>query len=136
MAQYPAVWAPPIPEAITPQPWLNALNAAEQAGQIPDIPVATLSGPNLNPTYGGQDPGGTGPAICSSSAGCRGPGDQWDAPVGHIGIGFDDGPSEVLVFSFLMLWSSCVSLGISYVVRFPSNEKSNSHTLHDRHQHT
>lgn len=95
MAQYPAVWAPPMPEAATPQTWLAALQAAEQAGRIPAIPVTTQS-PNMNPTYGGQDPAGVGSDICSSTAQCRGPGDEWDAPDGHVAIGFDDGPSQVL----------------------------------------
>ncbi|KAF8507591.1 hypothetical protein JB92DRAFT_3121702 [Gautieria morchelliformis] len=94
IAQYPAVYAPPMPESATPKSWLDALQAAEQAGQIPGIMVATQSGPNQNPSYGGQDPSGSGPAICSSTAQCRGPDDHWDAPDGHVGIGFDDGPSD------------------------------------------
>lgn len=74
-----------------PQQWIDALNAAVSAGKIPDIPVASESN-GQTPTY----PSGTDPSsaeVCSGSLKCRNMDtDIWDAPDGHIGIGFDDGP--------------------------------------------
>ncbi|KAF8516469.1 carbohydrate esterase family 4 protein [Hysterangium stoloniferum] len=100
-AQYPQVWAPPIPETTTPPSWLAALNAAEAAGQIPEITIPTVAS-GQNPRYGPNDDP-TGPKICSSTFGCRQPDDEWDAPDGHVAIGFDDGPTlgSALLYSFL-----------------------------------
>ncbi|KAF8575625.1 carbohydrate esterase family 4 protein [Ramaria rubella] len=101
-AQYPDIWQPPMPEKNTPQPWLDALQTAEQGGSIPNIPVATQLAAGQNPSYGeGSNPSGT--EICSSTWQCRGPGDQWDAPDGHVAIGFDDGPSDgsAMLYQFL-----------------------------------
>lgn len=93
MSQYPQVWQPPIPEAPTPQAWLDSLRGAEEMGLIPNISITTAL-PNQNPQYPeGQDP--TKPPICSSTYACRDPTDHWDAPDGFVGIGFDDGPTPV-----------------------------------------
>ncbi|KAF8524654.1 carbohydrate esterase family 4 protein [Hysterangium stoloniferum] len=100
-SQYPNVNQPPIPEDTIPQAWLSALQAAEQKGLIPSITIPVAI-PNQNPQYAtGDDP--AGPTICSSSWGCRQPDDEWDAPDGHLAIGFDDGPSEgsPLLYPFL-----------------------------------
>jgi hypothetical protein len=70
--------------AKTPKEWLDALDAADSAGLIPKIPVATVP-PGKSPTYGHEDP--TSDEICSSTYQCRGTDDVWDAPDGHIGIG-------------------------------------------------
>lgn len=80
-AQYPNG----LPETNIPQRWLDALHTAVADGRIPNIPVAGANGgyPGVN---GAQDP------ICSSSLGCRGKEDIWDAPDGMIGLSVDDGP--------------------------------------------
>jgi hypothetical protein len=68
----------------TPQAWTDALNAAVQAGKIPNIPPST--GNNGIITYpAGYDP--TSKDVCSAYSKCRIPGDTWDAPDGNIGIG-------------------------------------------------
>lgn len=77
-----------------PQAWKDALNNAVQAGKIPKIAVPTATAPNTVPTYAaGVNP--NDPSVCSTSYGCRNPGDIFDAPQGTIGIGFDDGPLPV-----------------------------------------
>ncbi|OCH94080.1 carbohydrate esterase family 4 protein [Obba rivulosa] len=73
-----------------PQAWVDALNAAVSAGNIPDIPQSTM-GSDGEPAY----PGGLSPTssqVCSSTYQCRTPGDIWDAPDGVFGASFDDGP--------------------------------------------
>ncbi|KAJ7114836.1 carbohydrate esterase family 4 protein [Mycena epipterygia] len=73
-----------------PAEWTAALNAAVARGAIPDIPIASGT-PGQNPVYpSGSDP--NSPEICSATYQCRIPGDIWDAPDGHVGISFDDGP--------------------------------------------
>ncbi|EKM59059.1 carbohydrate esterase family 4 protein [Phanerochaete carnosa HHB-10118-sp] len=72
-----------------PQEWLNALNAAVAAGNIPNVPVSTQVNGG-NPTYGSLDP--TGNEVCSTTYGCRNNDDIWDAPDGVWAAGFDDGP--------------------------------------------
>lgn len=91
-AAYPA--STPDSSAM-PQAWTNALNAAVQAGTIPNIPLSTQSNPSANPTYGSLSP--TDPSVCSATYGCRIPGQIWDAPNGTIGIAFDDGPLPVSI---------------------------------------
>ncbi|KAF8910686.1 hypothetical protein CPB85DRAFT_1253239 [Mucidula mucida] len=72
-----------------PQAWKDALDAAVKAGKIPDIPPSISTGGN--PTYpDGLDP--MSDEVCSATYKCRNPDDVWDAPDGHVGIGFDDGP--------------------------------------------
>ncbi len=75
-----------------PQAWKDALDAAVKAGKIPDIPPSISTGGN--PTYpDGLDP--MSDEVCSATYKCRNPDDVWDAPDGHVGIGFDDGPEAV-----------------------------------------
>lgn len=87
-------WASAFPSAtpdssLMPQEWKDALATAVQNGKIPNIPVP--SPVNGNPTYPtGANPNGAD--ICSAYYKCRVDTDIWDAPDGHIGIGFDDGP--------------------------------------------
>ncbi|TFY75624.1 hypothetical protein EWM64_g8388 [Hericium alpestre] len=74
-----------------PKAWTDALNAAVQAGKIPNIPQSTQANPDTNPTYPNKlDP--TSPEVCSGTYQCRGPDTIWDAPNGTLGLGFDDGP--------------------------------------------
>lgn len=74
-----------------PQAWKDALNAAVQAGKIPNIAPAVPTAPNTVPVYAASvNP--NDPSVCSASHGCRNPGDMYDAPQGVIAIGFDDGP--------------------------------------------
>ncbi|KAJ6630349.1 hypothetical protein B0H10DRAFT_983683 [Mycena sp. CBHHK59/15] len=99
-------WSSPYPSAAPdvnalPAAWVNALKAAVSRGAIPDTPVSTNL-PNETPTYpAGHDP--NGPEVCSASYQCRIPGDIWDAPDGHLGISFDDGPQPAsdALLSFL-----------------------------------
>lgn len=78
-----------------PQEWKDALNAAIQAGKIPDLPLSII-GSDGNPYYpGGLDPNGD--QVCSGTYKCRIDGELWDAPDGHIGISFDDGPLPVSI---------------------------------------
>ncbi|KAF9026752.1 glycoside hydrolase/deacetylase [Hymenopellis radicata] len=86
-AAYPTTTPDP---AQMPQAWKDALDAAVKAGKIPDIPPSTSTGGS--PTYpNGLDP--MSAAVCSATYKCRNPDDVWDAPDGHVGIGFDDGPA-------------------------------------------
>ncbi|KAJ6630408.1 hypothetical protein B0H10DRAFT_1774810 [Mycena sp. CBHHK59/15] len=72
-----------------PSAWTKALSDALARGAIPNTPVAKATGDN--PVYpNGLDP--NSPEVCSATEQCRIPGDIWDAPDGHIGISFDDGP--------------------------------------------
>ncbi|KAJ4478081.1 chitin deacetylase [Lentinula aciculospora] len=98
---YPEVgsptWAAAYPSSTPdssqlPAAWSAALNAAVQAGKIPNIPQSSSLTPNTNPVYpDGYDP--TGPDVCSGTYKCQIPGNIWDAPDGFIGTGFDDGPT-------------------------------------------
>ncbi|KAH9179608.1 carbohydrate esterase family 4 protein [Lactarius sanguifluus] len=70
--------------------WKDALNAAVQAGKIPNIPPSSDPN-NASPVYpSGYDPYSS--QVCSATYKCRIAGDIWDAPQGVIGISFDDGP--------------------------------------------
>ncbi|KAJ8488599.1 hypothetical protein ONZ45_g13898 [Pleurotus djamor] len=81
--------AAPDPSRL-PQAWVDALQAAVSEGKIPGIPQTTNT-PQTNPVYPrGTSP--TDPNVCSATYKCRIPGDTWDAPDGHFGTGFDDGP--------------------------------------------
>ncbi|KAJ3736366.1 chitin deacetylase [Lentinula guzmanii] len=92
-----STWAAPYPSSTPdvsqlPAAWTDALNAAVQAGIIPNIPQSTSPTPDTNPVYpDGYDP--TGPDVCSGTYKCRIPGNIWDAPDGFLGTGFDDGPT-------------------------------------------
>ncbi|KAG2013658.1 chitin deacetylase [Coprinopsis cinerea AmutBmut pab1-1] len=97
---YPPVgspeWSAPFPQgvpdpAFLPQDWVDALNAAVEAGRIPDIPLAVSERPQTNPVYPATvNP--TSPEVCSTTYKCRGPEDLWDAPDGVFASSFDDGP--------------------------------------------
>ena len=88
-----------------PQAWKDALNNAVQAGKIPNIAPPTTTAPNTVPTYAANvNP--NDPSVCSTSHGCRNPGDIFDAPQGVIGISFDDGPLPVSHSFFLPHLSS------------------------------
>ncbi|KAI0322459.1 glycoside hydrolase/deacetylase, partial [Amylostereum chailletii] len=107
---YPEVgsqtWSAAYPEStpdskVMPQAWKDALNAAVQAGKIPNIPPSTMI-PNQNPVYAdGYDP--NSPQVCSSTWKCRLAEDLWDAPDGQVGVSFDDGPlpSSDKLYEFL-----------------------------------
>ncbi|KAJ7058660.1 carbohydrate esterase family 4 protein [Mycena amicta] len=69
--------------------WITALNDAVSRKAIPSLSPSVNPG-NGEPTYGNLDPNGA--EVCSATYGCRIKGDVWDAPDGHIGISFDDGP--------------------------------------------
>ena len=100
---YPAIgtpeWSsgyPGVPPDSTkmPQEWTNALNAAVNAGKIPNIPVANGGG-QAGPTYpDGGNPGDPA-TICSATFGCFAPTDIVNAPDGVLALSFDDGPSQV-----------------------------------------
>lgn len=77
-----------------PQAWKDALNAAVQAGKIPNIPRPTQQSPSTVPVY----PTGVNPAspdVCSWSYGCRLNDTIFNAPQGVVGLAFDDGPLAV-----------------------------------------
>ncbi|KAF8992511.1 hypothetical protein BDQ17DRAFT_1392835 [Cyathus striatus] len=98
---YPSVgspaWSAPFPtltpdSSALPQEWVNALNAAVSAGNIPNIPPS-VPVPNNNPKYpNGLNP--NSPTVCSATYKCRLPGDIWDVADGHFGVSFDDGPTD------------------------------------------
>lgn len=90
-ASYPEGWQTP-PQSMTPQPWLDALQAAVSSGKIPNVPVATAdSQGNIDyPNNAANDP-----ATCSwTVTKCNGPGDIYEAPNNTIAVAFDDGPTE------------------------------------------
>ena len=94
MSEWTAAYPDAAPDSTQmPQAWKDALNAAVQAGKIPDIPPTTVPA-GQNPVYAnGLDP--MSPQVCSSTYKCRIPTDVWDAPDGVVGISFDDGPLPV-----------------------------------------
>ena len=72
-----------------PQAWVDALNAAIDAGQIPsNVPVSNPNGGM--PTYGGLDPNGA--VVCSTTYQCYNDYVLVNAPDGVFGVSFDDGP--------------------------------------------
>lgn len=83
---------------------MDALNAAIQAGDVPNFPPSTPTGGN--PTYGDKDP--LGKEICSATYKCRNPGDLWDAPDGVFGVSFDDGPIAG-VSTYFRIFTTAVS---------------------------
>ena len=96
-AGFPA--GPPDPNVL-PKPWVDALNAAVQAGKIPNIPPS-IGSPGQNPKYpDGINP--NDPNICSSTYKCRIQGDHWDAPDGVFASSFDDGPYPVRLY--VIVW--------------------------------
>jgi hypothetical protein len=77
-----------------PQAWKDALNAAVQAGKIPNIPQPTPMSPGTVPVYpSGVNP--AGPDVCSWSYGCLPNNTIYNAPQGVVGLAFDDGPLAV-----------------------------------------
>ena len=77
-----------------PQAWQDALNAAVQAGKIPNIPPSTQPSPAADPVYAtGFDP--TSAQVCSGTYGCQINGTIYNGPAGSLGLGFDDGPLPV-----------------------------------------
>lgn len=107
-SSFPAVgsptWAAAYPASTPdssqmPQAWTEALNAAVQAGKIPNLAPSVQNAPGTAPVYNGLD--ATSPQVCSGSYGCQIPGVVYNAPAGVIGIGFDDGPLPVS-HSFLL----------------------------------
>ena len=103
-AEWSAGFPPPlaVPDTSTlPVEWVNALNAAVAAGKIPNVPLSNITGPGTLPVY----PSGVIPTseeICSGSYGCRIPGDIWDGPNGYFACAFDDGPTQVSCFDFIL----------------------------------
>ncbi|KAG6821277.1 hypothetical protein H0H93_002387 [Arthromyces matolae] len=88
-APYPS-WSPDVNSL--PQEWVDALNAAVAAGNIPNIPQSSNT-PGVNPVYPqGVNP--NGPTVCSATYKCQIPGDIWDGPSDYFAISFDDGPTE------------------------------------------
>jgi chitin deacetylase len=81
-----------MPENSTRPEWLAALNAAEQAGLIPNFPPATTPDGGNTIVYPADVNAGAEP-ICSAYFQCRHADDVWDAPPGMIGLSVDDGPS-------------------------------------------
>jgi len=86
--QYP----PGVPDSTQmPQAWQNALNAAVQAGKIPNIPVPVPATAGGVPVY----PAGTSgsdPSVCSFTYGCVSPNVTINGPAGVMALSFDDGP--------------------------------------------
>jgi peptidoglycan/xylan/chitin deacetylase (PgdA/CDA1 family) len=85
-----------------PAAWLNALNAAVAAGQIPNIPPSVVSATGDNIAY----PAGTnstGTDVCSATFGCYASDDILNAPAGVFATSFDDGPTDgsTLLYDFL-----------------------------------
>ncbi|KAH9965851.1 hypothetical protein BC827DRAFT_1180395 [Russula dissimulans] len=91
-----AAWTAQYPQgtpnsAAMPQAWTEALNAAVQAGKIPNIPVPVPATPGAVPVY----PQGTNPddpSVCSWSYGCTPANVTINAPEGVMALSFDDGP--------------------------------------------
>ena len=71
--------------------WLAALQRAEAANLIPQIPPTTTPDGGVTAVYP-ADVNAAQEPICSAQFGCRHPGDIWDAPDGMIGLSVDDGP--------------------------------------------
>ncbi|TDL29874.1 glycoside hydrolase/deacetylase [Rickenella mellea] len=85
-----------------PQAWVDKLNAAVAAGQIPNIPQTTEANGSAPVYPQGVQQDSTD--VCSTTNRvCRNPDDIWDAPPGTVGIGFDDGPlpTSAALFDFL-----------------------------------
>ena len=76
-----------------PQSWKDFLETATKDKKIPNIPQTTLV--DGIPTYPASiDP--NSPDVCLADLKeCRIDGDIWDALVGEVGVGLDDGPSFV-----------------------------------------
>jgi len=113
-----------------PQAWKDALNAAVQAGKIPNVPIS--SGPNnSSPVYPpGINP--NSPEICSATYKCKIPDDIWDAPEGMIGISFDDGPLPVsgcLSIPHYYMHKNCVNAYHSWTAGYANCERAYSLTL-------
>ncbi|KAE8221881.1 hypothetical protein CF326_g8478 [Tilletia indica] len=88
---YPQLDGKPLAAELIKPEWKAALDAAVQAGKIPNIPVSS-SPDGGTPTY----PSGTDMSkVCSWSTNqCQGPNDIFQAPDGVVGINFDDGPTQ------------------------------------------
>ncbi|KAF7295929.1 Carbohydrate esterase family 4 protein [Mycena chlorophos] len=86
---WPTQWSNDSP---TPRAeWVTALNAAVARKAIPTYAPSTVNEAGGIPTYAsGLNPNDA--SVCSGTYGCAIPGDVWNAPDGHIGISFDDGP--------------------------------------------
>ena len=93
VAQYPTT-TPSTSDL--PKEWVDALNSAVNDGRIPDFPPSSAQN-GASPVYpAGVNENRNNATICSATDKvCRIPEDIWDAPDGYIGIGFDDGPTEV-----------------------------------------
>jgi chitin deacetylase len=79
---YPT-WTPDL--TMTPQSWTDAYNAANQAGLIPNIPPTTVNSQGQINYPSGYN--ALSIDVCNAYAGCRIPGDTYNAPDGSIGIG-------------------------------------------------
>lgn len=73
-----------------PQAWMDALNAAQSAGRIPDIPISSTSGSYVDANGTTLSPGRE--PVCSSAAQCKGDDQIYDVPDGTVALSFDDGP--------------------------------------------
>jgi hypothetical protein len=71
---------------MTPQSWTDAYNAANEAGLIPNVPPTTVNGQGVVSYPNGYNP--LSNDVCNAYAGCRIPGDTYNAPDGSIGIGY------------------------------------------------
>ena len=118
-----------------PQAWKDALNAAVQAGKIPNIPLGHQTSSGSNPTYGSLDP--NGPEVCSGTYQCRIPGQIWDAPAGTLGLSFDDGPLPVssLILQNESLLTTIQSIAIRSVIRLFETEQSACNPFFHRGEH-
>lgn len=69
---------------------MDALNAAQSAGRIPDIPISSTSGSYVDANGTTLSPGRE--PVCSSAAQCKGDDQIYDVPDGTVALSFDDGP--------------------------------------------
>lgn len=103
-ALFPAPFETLTKDAAKPA-WIDALNQVKAQGLIPtNVPVGKFNATSGYPEYNGGQLDPKGDVVCSASYFCRGPDDVWDAPEGHVGLSFDDGPlpeSSPLLYSFL-----------------------------------
>ncbi|KDQ13481.1 carbohydrate esterase family 4 protein [Botryobasidium botryosum FD-172 SS1] len=92
-AQWNSTYPEDISNATVPDAWMAAYTTAKAAGLIPNISLTTVGADGVPAYPAGDDPNSA--EICSGTYQCRINGtttEIWDAPDGHVGLGFDDGP--------------------------------------------